>query len=451
MTLTKDDTRFIKQIIASCKPDEPLSFGDERYVGFDSILGDDDDPVRGRDLARRMAEHIDTADSSTTHLFAGFRGSGKSTELRRLQHMLQEKGYDVVLRQADTFFNRTLPVDIHGFLIALAAGLEEGVDELIPHQKRPGQPWFERVRSYFHSRNIDVKGLDVSAEVKPFKATFKGGLRHDPTFVEQLQEKMKGRSYEFHQQFQEHVEELFAWLKDNHHDRQGFVFIFDGIDHIRGSGEDKDRVQQSLLTLFSQYAEMLRIAGIHMIYTVPSYLPFLDSSLRGRYGMDCLRILPMTTQHHKEVARRPYEPGVEALKEFIRKRISDPERLLGSGCNRLIERMIAKSGGYLRDLLAMITGVALTAKVEDALPATERAVDDAIRELAQDYDRAVWAEDAEVLRQIAESFSIDGVSREFQPRLADLFETHVTMCYASGGEWYDVHPLILDRVTKQPS
>jgi hypothetical protein len=41
------------------------------------------------------------------------------------------------------------------------------------------------------------------------------------------------------------------------------------------------------------------------------------------------------------------------------------------------------------------------------------------------------------------------VDRDRVPDLARFLDSHVVLCYRNGHEWYNVHPLIRDHVTKQ--
>ena len=55
----------------------------------------DHDPVR------RLRKHILWTEIQSLQLFSGFSGSGKSTQLRRLQRDLETKGYLVVYANAE--------------------------------------------------------------------------------------------------------------------------------------------------------------------------------------------------------------------------------------------------------------------------------------------------------------------------------------------------------------
>ncbi len=62
-----------------------------------------------------MATRISWSDAAGVNLFSGQRGSGKSTELRRLRHMLDRKGCEVFLCDMRDYMNLTKPVEITDF------------------------------------------------------------------------------------------------------------------------------------------------------------------------------------------------------------------------------------------------------------------------------------------------------------------------------------------------
>lgn len=72
---------LITKIYNSFDPSRPLPAGDPQYVDCRSVRGDEDIV---NDLGKRMRN----SDRMTYQLYTGHRGSGKSTELRRLQKSL---------------------------------------------------------------------------------------------------------------------------------------------------------------------------------------------------------------------------------------------------------------------------------------------------------------------------------------------------------------------------
>lgn len=86
--------RTLKDAYNSSNPVQPLKSGDPRYV--------DCTPVRGNeDVVTQMFNAITWSDVHVAQLFTGHRGSGKSTELLRLQHRLEKAGYVVLYFEAD--------------------------------------------------------------------------------------------------------------------------------------------------------------------------------------------------------------------------------------------------------------------------------------------------------------------------------------------------------------
>ena len=85
---------LITKIYNSFDPSRPLPAGDPQYVDCRSVRGDEDIVS---DLGKRMRN----SNQMTYQLYTGHRGSGKSTELRRLQKSLEEHGFFVVYFEAD--------------------------------------------------------------------------------------------------------------------------------------------------------------------------------------------------------------------------------------------------------------------------------------------------------------------------------------------------------------
>jgi energy-coupling factor transporter ATP-binding protein EcfA2 len=72
----------------ACNPDQPLEVGDTRYLAVRN----------GENVSILTKRIIRTKQNGEFHkqLFTGHIGSGKSTELKRLQQKLQDKDYFVV-------------------------------------------------------------------------------------------------------------------------------------------------------------------------------------------------------------------------------------------------------------------------------------------------------------------------------------------------------------------
>jgi hypothetical protein len=69
-----------------CNPDEPLDPGDERNVDIDEETTE----ARGIRWVDALAEKIELSEKPATVFFSGLRGTGKSTELRRLAQRFKD-------------------------------------------------------------------------------------------------------------------------------------------------------------------------------------------------------------------------------------------------------------------------------------------------------------------------------------------------------------------------
>lgn len=84
-------------------PIDPYREGESRYVALEDS---------GRDAVDSIFSRISLSMSMTTQLLSGPEGSGKTTELHRLQGMLRDDGYTVVLVQISDYVNQSSEIDV---------------------------------------------------------------------------------------------------------------------------------------------------------------------------------------------------------------------------------------------------------------------------------------------------------------------------------------------------
>jgi predicted AAA+ superfamily ATPase len=64
------------------------------------------------DPVRRLKKHIQWSEVESLQLFSGFSGSGKTTQLKRLQQELEREGYKVIYANAEDYLNLGEAIDI---------------------------------------------------------------------------------------------------------------------------------------------------------------------------------------------------------------------------------------------------------------------------------------------------------------------------------------------------
>ena len=423
-----------------------LAPSDPRYVDvFDRSDDAEDDPVRL--IARRIRF---SEGGESVQLFSGYIGTGKSTQLLRLRRELEGSGFFVVLLDIEDYLNTSTPVDISDFLISLAGALGE-------HLERAGvrapRSFWSRAEDLLRELRVEIPEVGAAprasarASRRDSGATAELGLglkltiKRDPSFRTIVQRAMAGHVASLVTQANEYFAECVAAIRAHTGDPGTQVaLLVDSIEHIRGTFSNAGEVQGSIEHLFAVQSEKLRLAALHVVYTIHPYLRFRLPTLTTTFDSS-IYTLPMIKVRDRDGAA--YPPGIAVIREIVSAR-GDWTRLLGRD-NAVLDRIIALSGGYLRDLFGILRDVILRST---KLPVSARVVDKAVAQRRGEYlpiadDDAVW------LDAIATQHGPALKTRDDTLRFADLIEQSRVFCYQNGEEWFDVHPLIREHVRAQ--
>lgn len=425
--------------------DRPLDPSDREYVELY--------PEPSSDPVAMLSKTIKWTPGESVQLLSGFRGTGKSTELRRLRRDLETSGYLVILADLKAYLNLSTSVDVSDFLMAIAGAFSEELSrpEFLGSDPSHRAIW-ERIIDYFVTTKVDVPELSPSlkAGVSPVPGfqveaglALKANLKSDPVFKQKLQERMSGHIGTFSGMVHEYFESCVAALRQKL-DGGEVVFLLDSIEQIRGTSVNAAEVQSSVESLFAEHADKLHLPRIHVVYTVPPYLKVKHAGISSLYEPGGLRILPALKIRDR--SRQPVEEGLRRLREIIARR-GDWRLLFGEGNEgaELLDRVIIASGGHLRDLLRLTAEIIRRC---DVPPVSVDVVDAAIRQIRTEY-LPITDEDALWLKKISESHRASLRDTSCLPDFARLLDTHLVLCYQNGEEWYDVHPLVEAEVAAQ--
>ena len=86
--------RTLRDAFNAVDPARPLEAGDPRYVDCTDVRGNED-------VVATLFNAVTRSDHALHQLCTGHRGSGKSTELRRLKDRLEKDGFAVIYFEAD--------------------------------------------------------------------------------------------------------------------------------------------------------------------------------------------------------------------------------------------------------------------------------------------------------------------------------------------------------------
>ncbi len=446
--LSPEDDKFLMEFFRAVK-DEALAPEDPRYVPLyeqDGLL--DDDPVG---LLARAIQCLD----ESVQLLAGFRGIGKSTELRRLKKRLVDAGYKVVIIDVEDYVNQSMPVDITDFLMALAGAFGDAISgpEFLDKDLLKEGYW-ERAIRFLGTRielselsgelggkagtGTNIAGQKTDAETS-IKLGFKANLKQDPSFKRRLQEQMAGHLGALVADVRKFFEECLEAFKQKFGDNTRIAILVDSIEHIRGISSNALDVQASIERLFAAHADNLKLPGYHVVYTIPPFLKIRYPNLGSLYGVGAVQMFPAIKI--KDKADGVATAGRDALKKVIEKRHPRALELLPPG---EVERVIAESGGHLRDMLRIMGEIIRRAR---QVPVKPSVVTSALNQMRSE-SLPIAESDAVWLSRIAKTHEVALTDREHLDDLAHFFDTNLVLCYRNGPEWYDVHPLIRGHVLK---
>ena len=401
---------------------DPLDPTDPRYVALDEA---------GRAAIDEIHATIDLELGTTTQLLSGPRGSGKTTELRRLKSALERDGFTVALVDILQFINQSMPVDVADFLVALALG----VGEELPATD-PARSFGNRLSDFLRRLNVNIK-VGASAFGVSLDVDLKRDLKGSQVFVEELRQQLASRIPQLRDEIADFFQELVSQNRVKNPDTRGVVVIVDSLEKLRGTLENDAMVQASVEGLFVHHADKLRFGSHHMVYTVPTYLLFTAPGMLQYDGP--VRPVPIPHLHNRNGdTDTDAQQTMSELVEVVEKRVPWKDML---GERELLHRVIHSSGGHLRDIFIILRQVITTAYGRGlTLPMSEDHVEDALNSVAHGFS-SVTREQANFLRQVIATNGIPEPTDSEVQLMARLMDTHMLLGHKNGQDWYEVHPL----------
>jgi hypothetical protein len=428
--MSPEEQGFLRDLFRALE-DRPLNPDDPAYIGLY------DDPTLGlEDPVELLARSISWARTNTSaQLLSGFRGAGKSTELRRLRRDLTNAGYLVLLFDVFEYLSPSSPIDVSDFVMVLAGALSDQLDEAAVLSHAAGhENYWTRLKSFLQTR---VEFDEVVGKLGA--VDIKASLRTDPTFRQRLHERAAGHLADLVKDMREYVTETVTAIPEERLG-QGLVLIVDSLERVSGTISNSEDVQTSLERLFTSHAENMHLPQVHVVYTVPPWLKIRAPGISSQFSGGLQMLHPLKVRA-PDAGREPVQASLDALCCVVGAR-GDWRRLLGE--REVLDRLALESGGHLRDLLRMLAEIVRRA---DRLPVTELTVQRAIGQVRSEL-LPIALDDVRWLQRIADTHdaSLDDISR--LPRLVTFLDSHLVLCYRNGEEWYDVHPLVREEVAR---
>ena len=378
----------IWEVNASLQLDEALQDEDPRWVDTQSVRGESG--LRQLRLALGMSERqLRSSPERGYYLFCGHRGSGKSTELRRVRNDLDAPGAYCVV-----FADVAQELDVNNLryqdvLLHLAGKLMERLEKdgvIMEHvHLQKLQDWFfERVENRAETKDFAQEiraGVEAGAGIPGLAKLFGGisnALKTNTTYKEELRRTLQNYFTDFSEAFNHLIESAEEAILDAGKDRR-ILFVIDGADRL--SGDDAK-------AFFVSDVHQLRQVRGRFIYCAPVHLAYEGNEILQNFdGMFQLPMIKIVDQDDTT-----NQDGREVMREMMHRRAA-PD-LFDEG---VVDILVEYSGGHPRDLLRLLRYAFLNAEHGRFDEASARR---AVRELATEFRRFLGPKDYRLLAEI---------------------------------------------------
>lgn len=441
MSSPDDNLDLLARWTRNLDPQRPLDLsgedGEDRkwYVDLDTWTHDGErHELRGTPAVASIVDNIRLAaagfESASTHLFSGFRGTGKTTELSRLTRELGQHGFTVLRMSARDYHPLNEALSIEELAIMLAAGIGEAARETLGEKQLDDAAKVSVWSQIKQTLERAYANTNLSIKLGPME--LRAALWQGQSASADLQKLIGGR----HDLLKDFLHDFVRDIALSVRPRQ-IVIVVDELEKYDVPLDRVGPVYRDMANLFFNSSDILKLPNCHTVYTVPPYLAFIQSGVGAKYEQR-LHVLPSIKLRSRRPEHEPYAPGLAALRALLAERV-DLGLLFGEHSDPCIHRLIAASGGNLRDLFSLARDT-IQAALRLGLPVGMHEVERAIQRHAA--HRPLLKESFELLRDVERVGDLTRVDVDRQSGFAQAMDQHLLLCYWNGEFWYDTHPLI---------
>lgn len=406
-----------------------------------------------RSLEVGLREHLES-NSPRCHLaFVGHRGSGKSTELLRLEHLLSPISFPVHLTLDATLHEDADYPDLFLWLVeTVARRLHEAEVPFDDRHTAAVADWYAAVTKLDTTTVKASTGIETEAEAsvggKWFGTGFKLLAKIRSAFVgsketrTEMRRELKNRADQLIQSVNNFLAAASAALKAaGKPDR--LLIVQDNLDRLS---------REAAVALFNDSAELLQQLNAACVWTAPVGTLIAPFNLSNKFA-----VFPMPMISVRKKDGRPNPIAVKGLEALVAKRM---EIGLTFASSKLVREVILGSGGSVREMIRLIQSARLNALVESHTVIESDDVKHALKGAAIGLQNALTPTNIffPILAQISvhkefEADLKDGYTIEAVNARRDFFHTLIAegavLAYNGEGNWYDVHPALhlLDSFT----
>ena len=402
----------------------PLKSGDRRWQDLSAGRGGEATLALRRRFLRQPA-------SSWLHVaFASHRGAGKTSELHRLAKELEQRYFCIYLESNVELDPYTIDGD--DLLMVLARAVESTMREArmaLPRELlEKVANWFADItesKGWLERATLDFgTGAEASAQVPFFAKLFAKLttlLKHESERRRQVKSTLRQYPGTLLDSVNAVLDAAAAVLRKR---GKELLVILDNLDRYPPKVIDE---------LLVQGAD--RIANLHcyLILTPPISLIYRPESELIETRFPCELMNAVKLRDPAGSYQKPIDPGRDLMLSALALRV-DLARLIPEEATR--ERIIAASGGAIRDCIEYVQEASLLASGEYLdMADVDRVLVRRVQRLRDRINANGWHN---VLERIARTKQLSA-----DPMCLDVLYHRLVLKYNEAG-WYDIHPLVAE-------
>lgn len=413
----------------------PLTAAEHQlYVDLDAVRGEGN-------LVSRLEKIIRLSNKPTCQLLAGHRGSGKSTELRRLEDVLSsgDRRYFVVYVEGKSALDLN-DVDFPEILIAVIRQTASELEKRLDVRLKPGyfKDRLQRLKNILGT-DVEFEGLELGASLLKLS----GAIRNSPDARSEIRKALEPDTSNLLAAANDVLGEAILKLKEQGcHD---LVIIMDDLDHMVLRPHEEAGCSTAEYLFVHRHAQLSAFM-CHTVYAMPLALAYSsqEAKITNLYGARP-PVVPMTKISTRPPRTGVYKPGMDKFRDIIARRLHHANAaesdVFASG---VLDKLIKLSGGQPRELMILIR----EAIIGGDLPIGSAAVDRAAREGARAYARQLTEEHMAIIRAVWNNGAIKRTKAN-EETVRELLDGRAVLQYVNEHEWYGVNPLIPKPPTRK--
>lgn len=386
-----------------------------------------------RDLMFRIGRTLMLQVRDDIFYFSGQRGTGKSTELRRLAHTLNESNdCRAFIVDASDYIADTHAIDLSDLLLVVLLAFADLLNREL-NESVLSESVTSRFLGWLQTE-VQLTGVTLSGVKAEFRAKQK-------TVISRIREFDIGRSERFVSECRQFAEQMSNGVK-KHFNVKKVVLIVDSLERLRGTGAQATDMFDRVVTVFDGGLDSLRLPGLLTIYSVPPYLANL-ANVENRIKVFRMASVAVCTCPSGGMRRLASEHGLVALRELVERRFVDWRLVLSL---EALDRLALVSGGDIRQLLRRllhnVVDEAYFSRERLPLRADDPILEGVIRKQQDELEQLIPQDEYQFLSEIGAKNKIALPTGAALVAAARFLDIRAVMNYRADREWVDVNPLL---------